>query len=238
MPIPFFAHQVAVLPLKLVRPRWFDGVGLVVSSIVPDLAYALIPDVRVVSHSALGLVTWCIPMGVSITLLVRYGLCETLARAGLAKLRPLPRKNLEPLKLFGSVLLGAASHILWDGIVHPDPTYRERWSLFTSLPTWPHTISNFLGIPLGIYLFVRWWRSLPVAIMTTPDLELRARLGRATVASALLAAWSYRTLQNTEGTFFDFNSAVMRAAAIVGTCLLLVSLPSAFGADGDAERLS
>ena len=238
MPIPFFAHQAAVLPLRLARPRWFDGVALVVASIVPDLAYALLPEVRVVSHSLVGLFTWCIPMGVSVTLLVRYGLLAGLARAGLGKLRARSVKPLEPLKLTVSVVIGAASHILWDGVVHPDPTYRERWSLATSMPTWPHTLSNLVGVPLGAFLLWRAWRSLPPpAPPLVRDSRLQSRLTIATFVGVLVSVFEYRAQQNAERTSLDFNSAVMRAVAIVGTCVLLVTLSSAFAADRDTERL-
>lgn len=240
MPIPFFAHQVAVLPLKRVWPRGFDGVALVVSSVVPDLAYALLPEVRVVSHSLRGLFTWCIPMGVSLTLLVRYGLLCGLARAGLRKVYALARKPLEPLKLLLSTTVGAASHILWDGIVHPDPTYRERWSLTSHAPPWLYTVSNVVGVPLGMYLFVSWWRACAVApdVPSSTDEGLRRRLGFAAVVGIAAAFFEYRAQQNAERTFFDVNGAVMRAASIVGTCVLLVCLSSAFAADGDTERLS
>ena len=43
MPATFPSHAAAVLPLKLWRPRWFDGVALVVGSMAPD------------THSAAGL---------------------------------------------------------------------------------------------------------------------------------------------------------------------------------------
>lgn len=241
MPIPFFAHQAAVLPLKLARPRWFDGVALVISSIVPDLAYALLPEVRVVSHNAVGLFTWCVPMGVSLTLLVRYGLAAALARSGLEKLRAVCMKPLEPFKLLASTLVGAGSHILWDGIVHPDPTYRARWSLTTHMPAWPHTLSNVLGVPLGAYLLFRWWRSLRIEGAPPPAphaKRLRARLLVATIVGFFVAAFEYQAQLNAERTFFDVNGTVMRAAAIVGTCVLLASLSSAFAADGDSERLS
>jgi hypothetical protein len=40
MPLTLPTHPMAVVPLKLWRPSWFDGVALVVGSISPDLAYA------------------------------------------------------------------------------------------------------------------------------------------------------------------------------------------------------
>jgi hypothetical protein len=39
VPATFPSHAGVVLPLKLWRPRWFDGVALVVGSALPDLVY-------------------------------------------------------------------------------------------------------------------------------------------------------------------------------------------------------
>ncbi|WP_367319789.1 DUF4184 family protein [Streptomyces sp. HUAS ZL42] len=41
MPLTFPSHAAAVMPLKIRRPHWFDGVALVVGSTVPDLPYAV-----------------------------------------------------------------------------------------------------------------------------------------------------------------------------------------------------
>ncbi|MEV0457031.1 DUF4184 family protein [Catellatospora methionotrophica] len=40
MPLTLPTHPVAVVPLKLWRPRWFDGVALTIGAIAPDLAFA------------------------------------------------------------------------------------------------------------------------------------------------------------------------------------------------------
>src|SRR4051812_19906912 len=41
VPLTILAHQAAVLPLKLARPRWFDGTALVIGSMAPDLVFVL-----------------------------------------------------------------------------------------------------------------------------------------------------------------------------------------------------
>jgi len=43
VPLTFPSHAAAIAPLKLWRPRWFDGVALVVGSAAPDFGYALQP---------------------------------------------------------------------------------------------------------------------------------------------------------------------------------------------------
>jgi hypothetical protein len=74
MPATFPSHQAAILPLKLWRPRWFDGVALAVGAASPDVAYLLdgtnLP-VWPFSHEWLGLVGWCLPVTVVIAWLFR-----------------------------------------------------------------------------------------------------------------------------------------------------------------------
>ena len=62
---PSRPHPVAVLPLKLWRPRWFDGVALVLGSMAPDVAYAFDGSgwpVWPFSHEYAGLFGWCLPI--------------------------------------------------------------------------------------------------------------------------------------------------------------------------------
>ncbi|MDP4013047.1 MAG: DUF4184 family protein [Candidatus Nanopelagicales bacterium] len=39
MPLTFGSHQAVVLPLKMLKPRWFDGTALVIGSMAPDLFF-------------------------------------------------------------------------------------------------------------------------------------------------------------------------------------------------------
>ena len=41
MPLTLPTHPLAVAPLKLWRPRWFDGVALTLGAIAPDVPFAL-----------------------------------------------------------------------------------------------------------------------------------------------------------------------------------------------------
>jgi hypothetical protein len=38
MPLTLPTHPIAVVPLKMWRPGWFDGVALVVGAVAPDVA--------------------------------------------------------------------------------------------------------------------------------------------------------------------------------------------------------
>jgi Domain of unknown function (DUF4184) len=122
VPLTFPTHPVAVIPLKLWRPTWFDGVALVLGSVAPDLAYAFdgsgLP-VWPFSHQLSGLVGWCLPIALAGTWAVR--------RAAPVVAAHLPSGGLD-LRAYGalsvsrhpwwitisSALLGAASHLALD----------------------------------------------------------------------------------------------------------------------------
>jgi hypothetical protein len=111
----FPTHPVAVLPLKLWRPRWFDGVALVLGSMAPDLAYALDGSgwpVWPFSHEYAGLFGWCLPITVVGCWIVRPAAPVLAAHVPLlADLRPVsPRWWITG----SSALVGATSHLALD----------------------------------------------------------------------------------------------------------------------------
>lgn len=132
MPATFPSHAAAVLGLKLWRPHRFDGVALAVGAAAPDLAYPLaglvmLPD----THTPPALLWFCLPVTLLVTWLVRRA-APTVA----AHLPHWPaRLALRDYGVLGlvrhpwpvtawSALLGAASHLAWDGLTH-DP--RGDW---------------------------------------------------------------------------------------------------------------
>ena len=46
MPATVPSHQGVVLPLKLWRPQWFDGVALAVGAASPDVAKAFLQEFK------------------------------------------------------------------------------------------------------------------------------------------------------------------------------------------------
>jgi hypothetical protein len=106
VPLTFPSHPVAVIPLKLWRPRWFDGVALVLGSMAPDFAYVLdgsgLP-VWPFSHQLAGLVGWCLPIALAGTWAVR--------RAAPVIAVHLPPGGWLALRDYGS--LGASRHRWW-----------------------------------------------------------------------------------------------------------------------------
>lgn len=131
MPVTFLAHQAPVLPIKR---RWpgLDGVALVAGSVVPDLARVTPPFLRFQpewwnGHSPVQQITFCLPVGLLLTWLVRRllapGLAPYLPDAGafhLQDLRHVARTRHRWWTVAGCVLIGSVSHVLVDGFTHGD----------------------------------------------------------------------------------------------------------------------
>ncbi|MFI2714227.1 DUF4184 family protein [Micromonospora sp. NPDC018662] len=127
MPLTFPSHLAPVLPLKLWRPRWFDGVALCTGAVAPDVGYLFSGtrlDLGMRTHTLGGLLWWCLPVALGYAWIVRRVV------AGIAVHLPAPR-------LFGwpryaglagvrhpwqvtvcSALIGAFSHVGWDRVSH------------------------------------------------------------------------------------------------------------------------
>ncbi|MBF5046269.1 MULTISPECIES: DUF4184 family protein [Myxococcaceae] len=126
MPITLPAHPAAVLPLLRYR-RWLPPTALVVGACVPDLHYVLRMGSEV-SHSLHGLFLFCLPVGLAtllwLELLVLPVLRRTLPEVG--GVQParflagdgLPRGLRGWALVLLALLLGALTHLLWDGFTH------------------------------------------------------------------------------------------------------------------------
>jgi hypothetical protein len=134
VPLTVPTHPAVVLPLKIWRPRWFDGVALVVGSIAPDLGYALdgsgLPVWRM-SHGLRGFALWCLPVTFALTWLIRWAapvVARHLPGAGEFALRDyglLGHRRHGWVVTAGSALLGAVSHLAtdWLELVVPGAEY-------------------------------------------------------------------------------------------------------------------
>lgn len=120
-----FAHPIAALALSR-RPLVFSA--LVVGTLAPDFEYLLrLAPRSTVSHTFLGLFTFCLPIGLAVLwfwhAFLKVPLLELLPDRHYRALFPLCRPfSLTPASRFGvvalSVLLGAATHVGWDAFTH------------------------------------------------------------------------------------------------------------------------
>jgi hypothetical protein len=168
MPLTLPTHPLAVVPLKLWRPRWFDGVALAMGAIAPDVAYAaygLGPAIH--THNLPALLWWALPVTLLLTRLVRWAAPPIAAH--------LPARG--PLRLadyavLGSVrhpwrvtvlsaLLGSLSHLLWDAVTHPGYLPALRAEVWPGKPWWGlfSDVSDLTGFAAGTLLLLHLGRT-------------------------------------------------------------------------------
>ncbi|MEU5724874.1 DUF4184 family protein [Micromonospora sp. NPDC047738] len=150
MPLTFPSHLAPVLPLKLWRPRWFDGVALATGAVAPDVGYLFTGtrfELGQRTHTLGGLLWWCLPVALAYAWIVRRVI------AGIAV--HLPGERLFAWRDYAalggvrhpwqvtvcSALIGAFSHVGWDRMTHSD-----RWPRLLG-------IADFHALT-GLY----WWQ--------------------------------------------------------------------------------
>ena len=124
MPLTFPAHQAVVLPLKIWKPRWFDGVALVVGAGSPDLFNPLSSVDTFQSHHLDGVIV-AVAFTIVYSILLRRFAVDGLFGA-LPNFGPLKAKNYRVLKngrprllvTALSAFIGVASHVVVDSFTH------------------------------------------------------------------------------------------------------------------------
>ncbi|MBI3349511.1 MAG: DUF4184 family protein [Burkholderiales bacterium] len=124
-----FAHPAAILPLRSLCPRWLSFPGLILGAMAPDMSYyvGLHGKWSAFCHTPEGVATVCLPLGLLLlALLLRFSMPLTVLLP--QPHRALVRHQLQPparaiwpslAVAVLSILLGAASHLLWDSFTHP-----------------------------------------------------------------------------------------------------------------------
>jgi hypothetical protein len=195
MPATFPSHAAAVLPLKLWRPRRFDGVALVTGSAAPDLYYALTGFIVVPpTHNLVGILWFGLPVALVTAWLVRAAaptvavhLPSRPAWLAMPDYGVLGQVRHRWYVTIWSALLGALSHVAWDGFTHA-PAAVHGWGvrLVPALtaepaPGWPwwlvgQHVSTVLGavaaLAVAIYIgrrrLLRAWHGRAPAVPRTP----------------------------------------------------------------------
>ena len=170
MPLTFPAHQAAVLPLKLWRPRWFDGTALVVGAGSPDLfnAFAFVDTFD--SHHWDG-IALAVPFTIIYSMLLRryavdglFGSMPDFGPLRARSYRVLANGRPRLLVTAFSAFIGVASHIAIDSFTHPYRIGSNLLGLHRVLfegPFGPVSGAKFLqyvghtfGSMIGLLLFV------------------------------------------------------------------------------------
>ncbi len=170
MPVTLPAHAAAVLPLFRLSRWGVPPAALVLGACAPDLSYVL-ETVGLVggadAHSLPGLFLFCLPVGLVTLVWLEVLLLPVLRRtlpevAGVQwgrflRTQGLPRSGRTWALAAGAVVLGAATHVLWDGFTH-----RHMWP---AEALYPH-----VTVPVG-------QRELPLARVLQHASSLVGSLG-------------------------------------------------------------
>lgn len=147
--MPFtFSHPAIVLPMTFLPRQWFSLTGLVIGSLTPDFEYFLRMRIQSnYSHTISGLFWFDLPLG----LLLAFIFHTTVRDSLFDNLPTILRSRLLILKQFNwrdyfkknwlvvtiSILIGAASHIFWDGFTH------DHGYFVQSIPSLINTVDLF-----------------------------------------------------------------------------------------------
>jgi hypothetical protein len=203
MPYPI-AHPAAVLPLFGLMGRWSVPSALVIGSIVPDLWYFVPLAPRAASHSAAGLLFFCLPYGLVAYLTFHSLLKRPLAALLPARLAPFMAKGI-PRRPWRAVLLcllvGSATHLAWDSFTHEHGLIVEKFPAFQvqifaigSYRVHLFQLLQHASTLLGVG-FVCWWtwrafNRLPANDAACAFFALKTRLLIAGALLALSAGWA------------------------------------------------
>jgi hypothetical protein len=126
--MPFtISHTAIVLPFSRLLARWQLLSAAVIGAMVPDFRIFFSGLPRVESHSALALLTFCLPVGLStywmFQLLIKTPMVEVLPDGPYARWRPFAREaNVRSWRQWllaaGGILAGALTHLIWDAFTH------------------------------------------------------------------------------------------------------------------------
>jgi hypothetical protein len=207
--VPFTpSHVAAILPFAKTP---LLPAALVIGSMAPDLFFYIpLPIPRDFTHSWLGVVTVDLGFGILFYLLwelvfrkpvvdftplpARRRIAAMMLRSGWAGLRP-PAMSWPAfvVVLAASVLIGTATHVIWDDFTHYDwvvqqlPWLRQQWG---SKPVykWAQYFSSVFGAVVVLIWTAVWWRRTKPADAPRTRLSSPARIiAWATVVAAGLA---------------------------------------------------
>ena len=236
------SHVAAVLPLLRRRSCRLSATGLIAGSVAPDFEKFLRMGLHNAhSHSWASLLYFSLPVGLGLGYLfhavVRDALLTYLPRPLRQRLAGLPRpcwrtyfrRHWAVVGL--SVVLGGATHLLWDGLTHRRP-YLHAYlpQLLTRLPQLPNSppvyqLLDFLSSVGGLLAVVLAVARLPRHAAPAPARPAQWRFwGLATLtAGLLLAARTWLVLPHLDATNLLVSAL---SAGMLGVVVAALGLPA------------
>lgn len=175
--MPFtLSHSAAVLPF--VRSKHLSATGLIIGTMVPDFEYFFRMNVTgIYGHTVLGVFYFDIPVATFLAfvfhLVVKKNLIDNLPEFLQARFQDVRNSDFvkyvkdNKLDFLISVILGTATHIIWDGFTHQRQffvqalpgIYKDRFVHFGDVdyPLWYalQYLSTIVGfVFLGVYVLM------------------------------------------------------------------------------------
>ena len=206
--MPFtVSHAAAVLPLRKLN---LVSSAFIVGSMAPDFPYIIGNTLyRDLGHQFPGLIEFTIPASLIALWLfhnvIKGPIIQLLPAAVQARLRDqtghfsfLPARRFRAV--LGSIVLGVASHLIWDSFTH---AYSRPWWHFAILRSWVHvpivkhrvpmfeilqygsTVFGMLALAIWVWL---WYRQSPLPAEPASQSRPKSYFGLAVAMLAIAAA--------------------------------------------------
>jgi membrane-bound metal-dependent hydrolase YbcI (DUF457 family) len=189
------AHPIAAIPLRYPLGRLGVLSALVIGSVTPDIPlYLPLSLHRNVTHSLIGLLWFCLPVGALAYLLfdrvLERPLRALMPEAIQRRLPPAAGPKRPPvwsLAALLSILAGAATHAVWDSFTHGGaagvrlfPVLETRLFTLSGYTAYVFSVlqhtSSIVGTVVMAVWLRRWYRTAPrTALADASDLTPRAR---------------------------------------------------------------
>ncbi|MFY0526647.1 DUF4184 family protein [Archangium gephyra] len=210
VPVTLPAHAAAVLPFFRLSRRGVLPTALVVGACAPDLSYVYaVRELGDYAHEFPGFILFCVPVGLVVLAWLEMLILPALKRAlpevlgvqwgRFARTEGVPGTPLAWVATVAALVLGASTHLLWDGFTHA--------SMWPADVLYPDVL-----VPVGS-------RELPLARV----LQHASSLVGSLIVLGYMAS-RYRHLEPVAGgSWADFLRVLlpMAAGAVVGLVLRL-----------------
>ncbi len=220
--MPFtLAHPAAVMPLR--RIRFLPTIALVLGSLLPDATYYLPSrahaEVWFDLHSLSGSIKFGIPVGMLLLAFVVFlrgpltALLPERARwLAMREADAFVQRPVSWLLAIPALLIGAWTHILWDGITHSGSWIARRIDALNApvnvldLYTGPLThVLQYVSSVMGLLIIAYWYQL--AAAQAPPDLSAANRPHRRRMLLLVaVAAIAIGTLHALHGVQFPVAS--------------------------------